>query len=371
MGKVSQDSANYLIQAELTADGIIEKSDVIGAIFGQTEGLLGEDLDLRELRNRGKVGRMKVELENDSTPTEGTVEISTSLDATDTSILAASLETLEKIGPSSADIRIENVVDVRSSKRDYILKRSKQILKNIRRETPEKEELRQEVEQEVRQSDLSDYKGFKAGPAAHYSDEVILVEGEADVKNLLRNGVKNAIALGGTSVPSKVPEIVEDREVTAFLDGDRGGDLILEELEAEINLDYVVRAPEGKEVEELTEREVHELLRDREETKYAEEPEESQEEVPGDLREVFGATMDDLIGTRAVAVIDEEGETKERYPIDGSSDAEEGFAILADGTADEELVSIGEGIGAEYVVGREKSPTVNSSQLRILAEEEL
>ena len=51
-------TTKYLIKAHIKADGIIEKSDVVGAIFGQTEGLLGDELDLRELQRSARVGRI-------------------------------------------------------------------------------------------------------------------------------------------------------------------------------------------------------------------------------------------------------------------------------------------------------------------------
>ncbi|MFB6241290.1 MAG: DNA primase DnaG [Candidatus Nanosalina sp.] len=373
MGKVSQNSANYLIKAKLESNGVIEKSDVVGAIFGQTEGLLGEDLDLRELRNRGKVGRIEVELDASNGSTEATIEITTSLDAADTSILAASLETIEKVGPTQADIRIDEVVDVRSSKRDYILKRSKQILQDIKRETPDMNELKQEVKEEVRETDLTEYQGFQAGPDVHFSDEIILVEGVADVKNLLKHGVKNALALGGTSVPEKIEDITEDRQVTAFLDGDRGGNLILEELKSKADPEYVARAPEGKEVEELNEKQVHEALRDKDAVKYVEDEEIDRKEPTEEEREAITEKMDELVATRAVNVLNNDMEVEAKAPIDNLSgiEAEEGYAVLADGEIGEELIKLGEELEADYLIGRSRSGTANSSEVKILTEEEL
>jgi len=46
-------TTKYLIKAHIKADGIIEKSDVVGAIFGQTEGLLGDEAHLRILSHDG------------------------------------------------------------------------------------------------------------------------------------------------------------------------------------------------------------------------------------------------------------------------------------------------------------------------------
>lgn len=373
MGKVSQDSANYLIRAQLSSNGVIEKSDVIGAIFGQTEGLLGEDLDLRELRNKGKVGRMEVQLDNDSGSTEATIEITTSLDGVDTSILAASLETIEKVGPTQADFRIKEVVDVRSSKRDYILKRSKQILKDIRNESPDMSELKQEVKQEVREGELIEYEGFSAGPAVRFSDELVLVEGIADVKNLQKNGVKNALALGGTSVPEKLSDIAGERQLTAFLDGDRGGDLILEELKAKADPEFIARAPEGKEVEELNEKKIYEALRDKQPVKYIEEQEVDRKTPSEEEVEIFSQKLSDLVATRAVNILDENLEVKSRAPLDniGNIGAESGYAILADGEVTDSLVNLAEKISAEFIVGRSKSGTANSSDVVIMTEEEL
>lgn len=36
-------TTKYLIHAQINANGIVEKPDVVGAIFGQTEGLLSND----------------------------------------------------------------------------------------------------------------------------------------------------------------------------------------------------------------------------------------------------------------------------------------------------------------------------------------
>ena len=373
MGKVSQNSANYLIKAKIESNGVIEKSDVVGAIFGQTEGLLGEELDLRELRNHGKVGRFEVDLDNSGGSTQGDIEISTSLDAADTAILASSLETIEKVGPTRSDIRIETILDVRSSKRDYILKRSKQLLNDMKRENPDMSELKQEIKQETREEEIIDYKGFQAGPDVRFSDEVILVEGVADVKNLVRNGVKNSVALGGTSVPDRIPSIVGDRKVTVFLDGDRGGDLILEELESKLDLDSVARAPENLEVEELSEKQIYEALRDKESSKYVESEEIQELELEEEERNRVLEVMDDLVATRAVNLLNEDLEVVEKFPadmIDGVIQ-DNVYAVLCDSEINEEIVNLAEDMDAAYIVGRALSGTANSSDVHLLSEEQL
>jgi len=373
MGKVSQNSANYLIKAKIESNGVIEKSDVVGAIFGQTEGLLGEELDLRELRNHGKVGRFEVDLDNSGGSTQGDIEISTSLDAADTAILASSLETIEKVGPTRSDIRIETILDVRSSKRDYILKRSKQLLNDMKRENPDMSELKQEIKQETREEEIIDYKGFQAGPDVRFSEEVILVEGVADVKNLVRNGVKNSVALGGTSVPDRIPSIVGDRNVTSFLDGDRGGDLILEELESKLDLDSVARAPEDLEVEELSEKQIYEALRDKENSEYVESEEFQEFELEERERNRVLEVMDDLVATRAVNLLNKDLEVIEKFPADMIDGVEQDnvYAVLCDSEINEEIVNLAEDMDAAYIVGRTLSGTANSSDVHLLSEEQL
>ena len=55
MGKISQVSSKYIIHANIDIEGVVDRPDVIGAIFGQTEGLLGADLELRELQKSGRI----------------------------------------------------------------------------------------------------------------------------------------------------------------------------------------------------------------------------------------------------------------------------------------------------------------------------
>jgi DNA primase len=62
MGKLAQATSKYTIYARFDADGTVEKPDVIGAVFGQSEGLLGPDMELRELQKTGRVGRIDVEM---------------------------------------------------------------------------------------------------------------------------------------------------------------------------------------------------------------------------------------------------------------------------------------------------------------------
>ena len=264
MGKLAQATSKYTIVIKFNADGTVEKPDVIGAVFGQTEGLLGPDMDLRELQKTGRIGRIDVDVSTTSGKASGIITIPSSLDASETALIAACMETIERVGPCNTRLNVEKIEDVRISKRKYVVDRAKELLgKMIEEGLPETQELSEQIKEAVRIAEVVKYKGLPAGPNIESYDSLVIVEGRADVVALLRNGIKNVIAIEGTSVPKVMAEITRTKECTAFLDGDRGGQLILKELAATCELDFIAFAPEGKEVEELTKKEIFKALREK------------------------------------------------------------------------------------------------------------
>ena len=371
MAKLAQASSKYIIKANMEANGVVEKPDVVGAIFGQTEGLLGPDLDLRELQMTGRVGRIEVDVSSTEGQSRGEITIPSSLNSTETALVAASLETIDRIGPCSAEIEVESVDDVRVSKRDYIIERAKEILEDMQEVVPESEEISKRIKQEVRTSEISYYRGLPVGPEIPEADGVILCEGRADVMTLLQHGVKNGVGIGGTSVPGEITDIASGKEVTVFLDGDRGGDLILKELDQMIAIDYVARAPDGKEVEELTKKEVFQALRDKRphdeetddeaSTAETEDAEDQPSIDPGELdiedekRQIVLQTLERLVGTRAVYVLDEDLQVASKAPISDYESALEKadsvYMVLLDGEVNDMRASLAADAGAEYVIG--------------------
>lgn len=258
------DTTKYIIHSKINADGVIERPDIVGAIFGQTEGLLGADLDLRDLQKTGRIGRIEVMVTAKGGKTKGNIFVPSSLDKVETSILAASLETIDRVGPCSAKIEVFQVEDVRAVKRKKIIERAKLIFTKMFDETvPESQELADEVRQSVRVDELTHYgkSRIPCGPNVLNSDAIIIVEGRADILNLLRYGIKNTICVGGTNIPPEVAELTKKKTVTAFTDGDRGGELIIRELLQVADIDYVARAPDGKCVEDLVQKEIIRSLR--------------------------------------------------------------------------------------------------------------
>jgi len=284
----SPDTTKYLIHISLTAEGVVEKPDVVGAIFGQTEGLLGEDLDLRDLQRTGRVGRIDVQVASKKGETKGEILISTSLDRAETAILAASLETIDRVGPCVAHVTVESVEDIRVVKRKKIVERAKEILLDRFEDgTIDSDELLDDVRQSIRIEKIGSIgeERVPAGPNVLESDAIIIVEGRADVLNLLRYGIKNAVAVEGTHIPKIVEDLCEKKTATAFFDGDRGGELILRELLQVADIDFVAFSPKGKSVEDMARKEVIKTLRNKVPVEYIREQYfEESAELSQDLR---------------------------------------------------------------------------------------
>jgi len=263
---IDPSTTKYLIKARLNADGIVEKPDVVGAIFGQTEGLLGDELDLRDLQKSGRIGRIEVDVHSKQGKSEGDVLIPSSLDQVETVILASALETIDRVGPCRAKIAVESIEDVRISKRQKIIERARDLLTDLIKQSKTSGiDLTESVRQSVQVEEVIYFgkERLPAGPNVPESDAIIVVEGRSDVLNLLKSGIKNAIAVEGTNIPKSISDLSKERVITAFVDGDRGGELILRELFQVAEVDFVARAPRGLEVEELTQKQIMKCLRNK------------------------------------------------------------------------------------------------------------
>lgn len=260
------DTTKYLIHINIEAEGVVEKTDVVGAIFGQTEGLLGEDMDLRDLQRSGRVGRIDVTLTSKHGKTAGDLYIASSLDRAETAILAAALETIERIGPCVSRISVEGIEDLRAIKRRKIVDRAKELLMEsfdeVGLSTNEILAEVREASRVVKITAIGDER-LPAGPTVLESDAIIILEGRADVLNLLRCGIKNTVAVEGTKVPEIVSELSRKKNTTVFVDGDRGGDLILKELLQVADVDFVAFSPRGRSVEDMTRKEIIKSLRNK------------------------------------------------------------------------------------------------------------
>ncbi|MFC7076414.1 DNA primase DnaG [Haloarcula halophila] len=318
-----QDTAKYLIHADITAAGVVERSDVVGAVFGQTEGLLGDDMDLRDLQDSKKVGRIDVEITAEGGRSRGEVTVASGLDKVETAILAAALETIEQVGPCGAEITVTDIEDIRSAKRREVVDRATELLTEFEADSVTTEDIVETVRQRVRVADVTEYEGLPAGPRVVDSDAIVVVEGRSDVVQLLKYGVKNAIAVEGTDVPDAVAALTADRTVTAFLDGDRGGDLILKELAQVGEIDYVAFAPRGQSVEDLSRADAMAALRDK--IPYDEFVESEDESDPNEPARADGSVATER-ATQTIEDADESGTvtvTEAVEPSETETDPEE------------------------------------------------
>ena len=409
MGKVSPVAAKYIIHATINIEGVVDRPDVIGAIFGQTEGLLGADLELRELQRSGRIGRIEVNIDTRSGKSQGSIIIPSSLDKAETSIIGAALEIIERIGPCNAKIKVSKIEDIRISKRQSVISRAKELLRELTESVlPDSQELSDEVAQSVRVMEIKEYgkERLPAGPTVEESEEIIIVEGRADVLNLLKHGIKNTIGINGTSVPQSVIELSKRKNVTVFVDGDRGGDLIIKELMIVANIDFVTKAPDGKEVEEITQKEIHIALRARtpveqikmdtttpsnrnrskyDSKKYVKkvnvqnvQPQKFQKRksISQKEKETFKTMLEDLIGTRGAYVLDEGLNILGKVPITELNTTIKSlssgiYAIVFDGSADKNLLLIADRANVKYLIGMENKIKTQEGKIQVLTSEDL
>lgn len=400
MGKISPVNAKYIIHVKINIDGVVDKPDVIGAIFGQTEGLLGSELELRELQRSGRIGRIEVRLENKNGKTFGEIIIPSSLDKAETAIIGAAVETTQRIGPCNSKVLVENIEDVRITKRDFVIERAKELLRELTNKVlPDSQDLTDQVTQSVRMMEIMEYgrERLAAGPSIDDSEEIILVEGRADVLNLLKYGIKNVLALNGTSIPDTIRELSKKKVLTLFVDGDRGGDLIIKGLlNAGVELDYVVKAPDGMEVEEITKKEIHKALRSKitvEQVKLEmgitapllQVKEIKQEIIPQEIEikqeiipqriikpelKKLKELLDDLVGTRGAYILDENMSLLGKVPItelpNTIRNLNSAYAVVFDGYIDRTLVNAAEISGVKYLAGMKSRVNPRETKVELI-----
>lgn len=398
MGKISPVSSKYIVHTQIQIEGVVDRPDVIGAIFGQTEGLIGSDLELRELQRSGRIGRIEVKSDTKGGKTIGSITIPSSLDKAETVIIAAALETIQRIGPCNARVKVEKIEDVRVSKRQFVIERAKELLRELTDNIlPESQELTEEVAQSVRMMEILEYgkDRLPAGPAIEESDEIIVVEGRADVLNLLKHGMKNVIAMNGTNVPETIIELGKRKVLTLFVDGDRGGDLIIKELLAVTEVDYVVKAPDGKEVEEISKKEVHKalrgkiaieqfkgelsrmdtriedsnhIIRENSRPEITRRPAKTYSRLNPNEKKVFKDMANDLIGTHGAYILDANSNILGKVPSSElaatlSNLGSGVYAVIFDGSITKDIVEIAEKSRVKYLVA--PSSKINPRESRV------
>jgi len=385
---IDPSTTKYMIKVTIKADGVIEKSDVVGAIFGQTEGLLGDELDLRELQRSARVGRIEVELESKNGKSGGTLTLPTSLDKVETVILAAAFESIDRVGPCKATIKVDEVEDVRVSRRKNVIERAKALLNEvIEKGKIDGESIADTVRQAVQVEEITNFGAdhCPAGPNIEQSDAVIIVEGRRDVLNLLKYGIKNVIAVGGTNVPKTVVDLTKEKITTVFVDGDRGGELILRELLQVADIDFVARAPQTREVEEIPQKLIMKSLKNKipceqymdmynikigeKKTEGEEKPQKekknffskskekrvTEERIITDRQKNYETILNEISGSLKAVLFDGSGKELKKIPVRELTDeikkGESISAVVFDGIVTQRLLDIANNKNVKEIVG--------------------
>jgi DNA primase len=283
-------------------------------------------------------------------------------------LIAAAVESVDKVGPCSARVTLGAIEDVRATKRKQIVDRAKVIVREwSSKTTSEGENVLKDVTESTKRAKVINYgmENLPAGPGVYTSELVYLVEGRADVVLFLRAGIENVVALEGTSVPDSIIELGKKKRLIAVLDGDRGGDLIEKELAQVVRVEKVIRAPTGKEVEDLTPIDVLNMLRServepspkpskRERTAEKVEekaPAEEDEPIVVKTRELYP----NLNGTLEAVLLDQGLQEVGRYPISELVQKMQGAAgayfLVFDGIVTQRLVESATKVGIKGIIG--------------------
>lgn len=307
--------------------------------------MFGPELDLRDLQKTSRIGRIEIELHSKNDRTNGTITIPTSLDRVSTALIAASIESINRVGPCSAKLKLEKIQDIREARRKNIIDRAKQILHKWTIESkPTVDEIFREIAETLKIAKVEKYglEELPAGPNVDKSKELIIVEGRADVINLMRCGILNVIALEGAKIPETIKGLCNVKETTALLDGDRGGDLILKELKQVANVRYVSKAPRGKEVEELNCKEIFDALKAKIPFVKLFKPKKGRRVI--EVPDVIVQTIKNLEGTLEAVLLNEKYKQLERLPVNQLAEklhkAENVETVIFDGITTQRIVDI-------------------------------
>jgi len=349
----------YHVKLSFEVDGLVERADIIGAVFGQTEGLLGPEMNLNELQRVSKVGRIEVEIKSTENTTSGTALLPMSTDVDTCALIAAAIESIDKVGPFDSKFNLDAIDDVRASKKEDIVRRAKEIKQKWSTKSVSEGDTMLKDVHEGSSRKVAEYGPNKLPCSSGIYDSpwIILVEGRADIKNLLRAGYDNALAIEGAKIDESIKDLCAKKDrVVAFLDGDRAGGFILKELKSVVNIDLELRADEGIEVEELTPQRVADILKDAADDmkQQTTEPKEVSE-ADKLLAEATSKVFKDLNETLEAVGLDSNNEQLFKVPISELVDklsTQTGIKyLILDGIITQRLLDGAKQSGIECIIG--------------------
>ena len=363
----------YHVKLSFDVDGLVERADIIGAIFGQTEGLLGPEMNLNELQRVSKVGRIEVTTTSTENTTNGNVLLPMSTDVDTCALISAAIESIDKVGPFDCSFKLDAIDDVRASKKEDIVRRAKEIKQKwSTKSVSEGDTMLKDVHESIA-GKVTTYGPNKLPCSTGVFDSlwIILVEGRADILNLLRAGFDNALAINGATIDESIKELCKSKKkIVAFLDGDRAGGMILQELKSVVNVDIELRADSGVEVEELTPQRVADILNDTniEMKKLGTSPPTISEDDKS-LATIISKIYPDLNETLESVALDDKDNQLFKIPISelvNKLSTQTGVkCLILDGIITQRLLDNAKTSGIGYIVGHRAAKLSNLGDVKI------
>ena len=368
----------YHVKLSYQVDGLVERTDIIGAIFGQTEGLLGPEMNLNELQRLSKVGRIEITTISTANTTSGEALLPMSTDIDTCALIAAAIESIDKVGPYDCTFKLDTIDDVRAAKKEDIVKRAKEIKQRWATKTVSEGDTMLRDVHEGAPGKVTTYgpSELSCSSGVFDSNWIILVEGRADIINLLRAGYDNALAIEGAKIDESIKSLCDKKKnVIAFLDGDRAGGFILKELKSVVDIDYELRADPGVEVEDLTPQRIDEILRPVVESLKEQITPTVQNEADKSIAELASRLYPNLNETLEAIAIDSDQKEIFKVPISevvNKLSTQSGIKYLViDGIITQRLLEGAKNAGIECVIGHRAVKLSTPSVLKVKTFSEL
>ena len=361
MGKNQKNTMKYMIIASIQVDGTVQRKDVVGALFGQCEGLLGDDLDLRKLQRSTKIGMIEVNLKSEKGKVKGEILIPSSMDNVETAIIGAAISTIERIGPCNSKIEIKEIQDVRATKRTQVVELAKDLLlKLVSSSSSTSKSVIDEVRSVLTTEQSQFFHGLTCGPNAEEATSLIICEGRNDVQNLLSAGIKNVICTDGAgSIKKELIDLANTKDtITVAIDGDRGGEMLLLQLMGVMKVDFVAQAPVGQEWELLPIKTITKCLAMKEPAdRFASRIREKEEEKiqPSEQIKDYAEHITNLDAREAVLIFEDDstsdpiGVSKLASNIEGAEKTV--LAIVYNGQLSKRMYDMASSAGVQTIIG--------------------
>jgi DNA primase len=250
-----------------------EINDVLGSIMSVPS--THPSCSISTLLNQKSIGRIKIlEKSKDSVNTIKKFEVDIPIKTQPViwALLVADIEQLSFVGSTKSSFKFLRVKYEASQREVKVIERAREILAIGK--PKEESELNQYFsefgynpieEKEVKVIQIDKEKGIYGSPNYKTSDRIILVEGVSDIRTIVRSGYEGVISINGYTIKDSLGllnELIAGKKIIIFMDGDRGGLSLKEDLKKGVSATEIrVVEEEGYgEVQLLTKLQIDSIL---------------------------------------------------------------------------------------------------------------